>query len=61
MYTPLRVSARDPRCARAMSFLLDHAAVLSACGGWRVGLRRKVPAALGDCGVFGPLEASEGH
>ena len=68
IYTPLRVSARDPRCARATSFLLGTMlhrlapAAFDACM-WGVApaalgasgalqLRRVAPAALGDCGAW---------
>ena len=56
IYIPLRVNARDPRCARGTSFLLGTMlqrlapAVLSACGAWRLGCL--VPAALGDCSAW---------
>jgi hypothetical protein len=36
IYTPLRVSARDPRCAWATSFLLG-AMLQHTCGAWRLG------------------------
>ena len=56
IYTPLRVSARDPRCARATSFLLGTMlhrlapAAFDACGAWRQ--RRLAPAALGASGAW---------
>ena len=69
IYTPLRVSARDPRCARATSFLSGTMlrrlapAALGACDAWR--LRRLAPATLGAAlgAIFclgWPLEASRG-
>ncbi len=54
-YTPLRVSARDPRCARATSFLSGTMlrrlapAALGACDAWRLrrlALAHLAPAAL---------------
>ena len=42
---PLRVSARDPRCARATNFLC----FLKACGIWLRRLRRMALQALGSC------------
>ena len=68
IYTPLRVSARDPRCARATSFLLGTMlhrlapAAFDACM-WGVApaalgtsgawrQRRLATAAPGDCGAW---------